>query len=93
MRIEITAEDIATSETIEADPITISLQRQFGKHVSVSRNFIRVRKRDAKQEEWIFVPLPGIAKRFLVGLGQYDALPPFQFDLAAKHIKTIKANA
>lgn len=89
MIIHVTYQDIEKgNNSYDACPITIALRREFGDKVSVSRDFIRVLKKRSKK--WTLIPLPLVAKNFLLNYYQYHTPEPFGFTLSAKNIKILK---
>lgn len=90
MIINVTYQDIEKgNESIDACPITIALRRDFGDKVSVSRNFIRVPKKRSK-DKWTLIPLPLVARSFLLNHYKYNAPQAFSFMLPDKSIKILK---
>lgn len=96
MWLTITETDIIKgSKSPDVCPITVALQRRFKtKKISVSRDYIRVHKKNvskAKPVKWLLVPLPKKAQDFLLN---YSNMPPLpcKFKLPKEHFSLIKKN-
>lgn len=89
MIITITYYDINNGNaSTDACPITLALRRQFGNKISVSRNFIRVAKKRSKN--WSLIPLPLVARNFILNYNKYQSYKPFSFKLSAKNVKILR---
>lgn len=90
MIINVTHQDIEKGNTaLDADPITIALRRYFGDKISISRNFIRVPKKRSR-DKWNLLPLPLVARNFVLNYYKYNTSQPFSFELSSKSIKVMK---
>ena len=91
MNIYVSYKDIEDGNTApDACPITIALRRQLNnKNISVSRNYIRIPKKRAK-DTWTLIQLPLVARNFLLNYYRYHAPQPFNFELSQKNVKALK---
>ena len=89
--IEVTKKDIEDGEkSVEGCPITLALQRAFGKDISISRDYIRVLKRSKGKyaSKYKLIKLPKQASNFLI---DYDnkSSKPFKFWISNTDVKKI----
>ena len=91
MNIYVSYKDIEDgNSTVDGCPITIALRRQLNnKSISVSRNYIRIPKKRAK-DTWTLIPLPVVARNFLLNYYRYHMPQPFSFELSQKNVKILK---
>jgi hypothetical protein len=94
MWVNVTDSDIAEGDkAFDACPITVALRKKFGNKLSVSRDFIRVSKKNARKHKWLLIKLPTIAKNFLLNSNLYNNGRAFKFQLSAADAKLLKDNA
>ena len=93
MLVKVTQDDIIEGDkALDSCPITVALRRKFGNKLSVSRDYIRVAKKNARRHKWLLIALPTNAKSFILNLN-YNISKPFSFKLSAEDAKLLKDNA
>jgi hypothetical protein len=89
MLIKVSAKDIEQGNLAKSEcPITIALRKKFGANVSVSRDFIRYRKK--RSSKIVLVPLPKSAQNFLLDTIGPATLAPFSFKLSTEAVKKLR---
>ncbi len=89
MQINVLSDDMRLGNASkDICPITVALRRQFGNGVSISRDYIRYRKK--RSGKTILVPLPKKAQNYLLdGIGAIT-YTPFSFRLSKEAVKKLK---